>query len=65
LTLERLPGLILLFEYRLQGSGGTPVAAARVVENYGEVVHRNLQTNFELKHLNFALREDQRSINFP
>jgi hypothetical protein len=27
-------------------------------------VHCNLLTNFEHKHLNFALREDQRSMNF-
>ena len=39
-----VPGMILLFEDRLQCSRGTPVSAARVVENYGEVVHRNLLT---------------------
>ena len=59
-----VPGMILLFEDCLQGPGGTPVSAARIVKNYGEVVHCNLLTGVEHKHLNFALREDQRSINF-
>jgi hypothetical protein len=61
--------MILRFENGLQRPSGTAVSATRIMENYGEVMHRQppalRNASLHHQHLKLVLRGDKSFINFP